>query len=97
MKFIEQEISKIEIEGFSDKDSLLLRIWQSDFQVLELRLTKTNIARGKLVNYVTKYNRREKPIKVLKETIDLKPNKALELINQLINNEVHTIKDSNEN
>lgn len=96
IKYIEQEVSKIELEGFSDKDSLLLRIWQSDFQVLELRLAKTNIASGKLVNYVTKYNRREKPIKVLKETIDLRPNNVSELLNELINNGVHTIKDSNE-
>ena len=96
MKFIEQEVAKIELEDISEKDSLLLRIWQSDFQVLELRLTKTNIASGKLVNYVTKFNRREKPIKVLKETIDLNPSNVSELLNKLIINGVNTIKDSNE-
>ena len=93
-EYTQKEIQKIDLVDHSDNDSLLVRIWQSNYQVLELRRSKSNEASGKLTNYVTKYNRREKPIKVLKEVIELKSNDADDLLNKLIISGIRTIKDS---
>ena len=96
LDFTKQEAEKIELDQPTNRDSILIRIWQSNYQVLEIRRSKDEISTGKLVNYVTKYNRREKPLKVLKEVIDLKPNFTDELLNQFITKEIGSIKDSDE-
>lgn len=94
--FIQREIQKIGLDKPSDNDSLLIRIWQSNYQVLELRRTKSNEVTGKLVNYVTKYGNRGKPIKVLSEVIDLEVSIAHVLLNSLSASEIRTIKNSSE-
>ena len=94
--FTDNEIQKIGLNHLAINDSILIRIWQSDYQVLELRRTKFNEVNGRLINYVTKIDKQEKANKVVKEIIELMPNIVNNLMDDLFLLGIQSIKDSGE-
>ena len=95
-KFVKSEADKISLKEITNDDLQVIRIWQSDYQVLELRKSKENIVSGELINYVTKYNRKDKPVKVIKESIQLNQNVAEYLLINAISLNIQSIKDPDE-
>ena len=81
---------------FKKGDLEIIRIWQSDYQVLELQNLKENFVSGKLINYVTKTRRKGKSVKIIKEAITLDPKIAKYLYEELVDSKINKRKDSNE-